>query len=225
MARDVSLDRMHEIPDPLGTPVTPPVVATVAVPSAPSATRADHARRVVMGVTVASAWTLGLVALVGVRSDLGTAQVIAPIAALLFAGAVGGGVVLTRRDRGLPAGVRAVQHAVWIVPAAYAIIAAFISTPDSQAPCSQAHGTCMALSSAIALGAACAAAVSLHRSFLSAAGWRGAAVGALAGLVGSVGVHAHCPAQNLEHLLVAHGLPILLFAAAGAALGRLGGKP
>jgi hypothetical protein len=49
-------------------------------------------------------------------------------------------------------------------------------------------------------------------------------VGALAGLMGSVGVHAHCPVDGISHLLFAHGAAILLGAAAGGALGHLRGR-
>jgi hypothetical protein len=74
------------------------------------------------------------------------------------------------------------------------------------------------------LGPLIAAALYFRASFLSVPAWRGAAVGALAGLAGSVGIHAHCPKQALLHLLAAHGTAILAGAAAGAGLGTIGGR-
>ena len=84
--------------------------------------------------------------------------------------------------------------------------------------------TCLGISTLMTVGPLAAAAVLLRRSFLSAPGWRGAAVGGLSGLLGSAGIHAHCPCQTLGHLLAAHGAAIALGAVAGATLGRLGGR-
>jgi hypothetical protein len=219
-----SLDRLFEIPDPAahltrsaGAPATP-----VEAPKVPSPTRAERARRIAVAVVGAAAWLVTVVAVAGVRPDIGSMGVMAPIGAWLAVGAVSLVAVLARRDRGLPAGLRVVQHALWIVPTAYVIVAAIISTP-SPVPLANRPG-CMIPAAAIALGALMVAALALRGSFFSAAGWRGAAVGALAGLLGTIGVHAHCPAQDLSHLLLAHGTPILLFALAGAALGRIGGR-
>jgi hypothetical protein len=80
------------------------------------------------------------------------------------------------------------------------------------------------MSTVIAAGPLAAAAFFLRGAFLSAPGWRGAAVGALAGLAGSIGIHAHCPCQGITHLLFAHGTVIVAGAAAGGALGRIGGR-
>jgi hypothetical protein len=49
-------------------------------------------------------------------------------------------------------------------------------------------------------------------------------IGAIAGLAGAVGVHAHCPLAAMAHVLVAHGLPIVLGAAVGAVAAALGGR-
>ena len=127
----------------------------------------------------------------------------------------------------LPAGLRVVQHAVWIVPGAYAVGAMVVGVPSAagQAVTWASIRSCLALSTLMAVGPLAAAAVVLRGSFFSAPGWRGMAVGALAGLLGSIGVHAHCPCQVVGHLLAAHGAAIAVGAAAGAALGRLGGRP
>jgi hypothetical protein len=147
-----------------------------------------------------------------------------PIAVWLAGGAANRGVVLRPRARGLPAGVRAVQHAVWIVPAAYVAGVALVAVPEAEPLTWASIKSCLAVSALISVGPLAAAALFLRRSFLSAPGWRGAAVGALAGLAGSAGIHAHCACQSLGHLLAAHGAAIALGAVAGATLGRLGGR-
>jgi hypothetical protein len=220
----ISLEGMDQIPDPAARALASAVPAA-RPPSERALTRADRRRRSQVAVVFAAVW-LGAVAVVlGLRPDLGSAAVAAPIVAWMVGGAVILGAVLRPRARGLPAGVRAVQHAVWIVPAAYVAGAVLVAVP-SEAPLTWASiRSCLALSTLMTLGPLAAAALFLRGSFLSAPGWRGAAVGALTGLAGSIGIHAHCSCQVIGHLLAAHGAAILIGAAAGAALGRLGGRP
>jgi len=220
----MSLERLRDIPDPAaGVDATPVPAATP--PAEASLTRAARARRVVASIALATAWLLAVLFVVGFRPDLATPLVAMPIAAWLAVGAVLLGVVLRPRARGLPAGIRVVQHAVWIVPAIYVAVAVIVAAPSGLPLEWGTIRGCAAMSTSIALGSAVAAAIVLRGSFFSAAGWRGAAVGALAGLAGSVGAHAHCPVPDLGHLLAAHGAPIVLFALAGAVVGRLGGRP
>jgi len=211
-----------DIPDPAAT-----ASATVPAPTFPterSPTRAERRRRGWGAMVFAAAWIAAVVALIGLRPDLASPRVVLPIAAWLVAGAVVLGVVLRPGARGLPAGIRVVQHAVWLVPAAYALGAVIVAEPtDGPLTWASIRG-CLCLSSVLALGPLAAAALFLRRSFLSAAGWRGAAVGGISGLAGSLGIHAHCPVQGVGHLLAAHGTAIVIGAAAGAALGRAGGR-
>jgi hypothetical protein len=215
-----------DIPDPIATPVamggTPPPAP--APPTERSPTRVERRRRGQAALLFGAAWIAAVVAVLGLRPDLASARVAAPIVGWLVAGAVLLRVVLRPGARGLPAGVRAIQHAGWIVPAANALGALIVAEP-AEGPLTWASiRGCLCLSTLIALGPLGAAALFLRGSFLSAAGWRGAAVGGLAGLAGSLGIHAHCPVQGVGHLLAAHGAAIAIGAAAGAALGRAGGR-
>jgi len=217
------IEGIHEIPDPAvhlaSAPIPPPLP-----PAEPSPTRLDRRRRAWAATAFTVAWLLVTVGLIGLRPDLASLVAMAPIAGWSLGGAVVLGVVLRPQARGLPAGVRAVQHAVWVVPAAYALGAGLIAAP-SHVPLAWATvRTCIGVSTVIALGPLAAAALFLRGSFLSAPGWRGAAIGGLAGLAGSIGVHAHCPLHDIGHLLTAHGAAIGLAAVAGALLGRLGGR-
>lgn len=223
MREPASLDGIHEIPDLIPPGAAASVPAPV-LPAEAAPTRADRRKRAILAASLAAIWVAAAVALLGLRSDLGTPGVAAPIAAWLACGAVTLGALLRPRERGLPAGVRLVQHAVWIVPAAFVAGALIVSRPDEVPLTWHTVRTCLVMSSVMAVGPFTAAAVLLRGSFLSAPGWRGAAVGALTGLAGSVGIHAHCPCQTISHLLTAHGAAILFGAAAGAGLGVLGGR-
>jgi hypothetical protein len=222
----ISLDAMGEIPDPVaGAPTydAGPVPAA-SPPAERSPTRAERRARARVVVAFAALWMGAALAVFGLRSDAPSPGVMAPILAWALSGAAVLLLVLRPRARGLPAGVRVVQHALWVVPVAYAIgVAVFAGPGDGPLTWDGVRG-CMIISTLIAVGPLAAAAVLLRGSFLSAPGWRGAAVGALAGLAGSIGIHAHCPAQGLSHLLAGHGTVIAAGAALGAALGRIGGR-
>jgi hypothetical protein len=177
-----------------------------------------------VALAFAGAWVAAGAVGFGLRPDLVSAGVIGPIAAWTLCGAVVLGVVLRPRARGLPVGVRALQHALWTVPAAYVAGAAIVNVPSSDPITWASIRGCLGTTTALTVGPLIAAALFFRGSFLSAPGWRGAAVGALAGLAGSIGIHAHCPKQALWHLLVAHGTAILAGAATGAGLGAIGGR-
>lgn len=218
------IDGMDAIPDPAARVVgrTPP---PAIVPAEPSPTRADRARRSRVITAGAAGWIAALLALTGARPDLASPLVIAPLAAWTLACVIGLRLVLRPRDRGLPPGVRVVEHALWIVPALYVISAIAMSAANGDPPFAWSSvGACLTLTGVMSLGPLAAAALLLRGSFLSASTRRGAAVGALAGLTGSIGIHLHCPDASLGHLLAAHGPSIALGAILGAVLGRMRGR-
>ena len=125
-------------------------------------------------------WLAAAVLVFGLRPDLASMVAMAPI--VVWLGEWGGSpraLVLRPRARGLPAGVRVVQHAVWLVPAAYALGAVLVAAPaEGPLHLRESIRGCLAISALIAVGPSTAAALFLRGSFLSAPGWRGAAVGA-----------------------------------------------
>jgi hypothetical protein len=79
---------------------------------------------------------------------------------------------------------------------------------------------CLGVGSLMAAGPLVAAAIGLEHAFVTAPGWRGAAVGALAGLAGAIGLHAHCAVPVFGHLLFGHAPVIVVGAVVGAVVGR-----
>jgi hypothetical protein len=59
----------------------------------------------------------------------------------------------------------------------------------------------------------------VQRAFPSAAAWRGGALGAAVGLVGSAVLTAHCSSPFGGHVALAHGLPIVIAGLLGGFLG------
>ncbi len=219
-----NLDLLAEIPDPAARIATRPVPATPAAPTlGPSPTRQGRRLRAALALVGAALWILVIVLRAGPRPDLTSPAVMALVSGWVLLGAFGLGFVLRPRARGLPAGVGAVLAALVAIPAAYLIGSLSSGGPPVPTNWSTAGG-CLCLSSALALGPLALGAVVLRRSFASAPALRGAAVGALAGLAGAIGVHMHCPTGFWQHIVFSHAPVIALGALLGAGLGWAGGR-
>jgi hypothetical protein len=64
------------------------------------------------------------------------------------------------------------------------------------------------------------AALAFRRAFVSAAAWRTAALGAACGALSAATMSLVCPDLSAMHVVLAHGLMILVGSAIGAALAR-----
>ena len=60
---------------------------------------------------------------------------------------------------------------------------------------------------------------SMRHAFVTGATWRTAALGLASGLVGAVATRLYCPDDAFVHVVVGHGVPVLLAVLAAAALG------
>ncbi|WP_437287292.1 NrsF family protein [Sorangium sp. So ce406] len=217
------LEGLEDIPDPAGhlADRPPPVMAA---PAEPSLTRPARERRVVSAVLAGLTWVLLLTWIAGFRADLGAPRVAIPLALWALLSGLGLRLALAPRDRGLPAGVRALQALVAAVPVGF-LAAAVATSGLADGPLSpRSHLRCSAIGLGMALLPLALAAFVLRRSFLSAPAWRGAAIGALCALGAVIGIQAHCAYDDLLHVTFAHGLPIAAGALLGAAAGALGGR-
>ena len=214
------LDKLGEIPDPIAG-AAPPSPAPAKPPPERALTREERRRRNVALAGLSIVYLALLLWRVGLRPDLSTVL----LQLLIWAVVVVCGIaaVVSPAKRGLPTGLRVVQLALLVVAAVFAIVAVLSTRFDLPLDW-RSTATCVTVASVMALGPLLLAGVALRHSFLSAAAWRGAAVGAACGLGGSIGVHAHCPIQATMHVLLAHGFPILLGAALGALLGASKGR-
>jgi hypothetical protein len=225
-ARHAEADRFHEIPDPAVRAVgrLPP---EATLPAKPSPTRAERRRRHLLALGVSILWMAGLVRSFGVRHDIGTTYVVVLLALWSVAGVLGVALAFAPRDRGLPSGVRALQLLVTALPALF-LATVLAATPamtrtGASIPWEGTEG-CLYGAILITAGPLALAALSFKRSFVSLPAWRGAAIGALCGLCGTIGIHTHCSVEATHHILIAHGLPIVLGTLAGAGLGALRGR-
>lgn len=241
MAREPTLARdegplfpgLDDIPDPVAHPVAHPAAhlaarpapasAEPAPPAEPSLTRPERARRLALALLASLAWICGGVALKGLRRDLASPDIAVPLALLLVGAGAALWLTLRPRQRGLPAGVRVVQAVALGAPLAFAALVLVGAHPDEP---TRENSTlpCLLLATEWFLVPFALAAFLLRRSFLTAPGWRGAAMGAVCGLAGSIAIQAHCRYASPFHVLVAHGLPVVVGAALGALAGSLRGR-
>jgi len=224
------LERFGDIPDPLA-PIAAPA-ASSDVPSAlreqvgamPSPTRAQVQSRRLAAAALAVVWAAAMAGVLGVRPDAAALPgsyllfwCVAP-ALLAFAGMI----VLSRAGRsglGLTLGVVAALAVA--SPGALALLALGLPTPPAAvAGPGFVRGlvVCLDMTLVGALPPLVLAVAVLRRAFPSAAGWRGALVGATAGLLSATAMNVHCPLVDPMHMLLGHALPIALAAGLGAVL-------
>jgi hypothetical protein len=215
----------NDIPDPIASRETEPA-RPMPPPQAPSPTRGAAKSRRMLVLAAALVWPLILRLGFGLRPDiqerlsfvLGQAALFAVllVAVLLIA-------ILPGR-RGLGGPVARIRLAAMVAPIFFVVVGLFwlpAGAPGSFGEMGPwaAVIACASLGLLVALPILLIALWALERAFPSASAWRGAALGAAVGLVGSIALTAHCPSQFGGHVALAHGLPIIVAALLGAVLG------
>jgi hypothetical protein len=218
------LDRLFaDIPDPVrdGGARSPPAMEP---PAEAAPTRAESAQRRWIAVALGAVWAVAFVFVLGVRTDVLGGKVLVQIIAWTLALPLGLSLALRPREGGWPAGVAA-QRAGLIALLAVFIGLSLIPIEGMEAPLSfRTVRGCASFALLIGLPSLLCATFVLKRSFLNAPALRGAVVGAVCGMAGAVGIHTHCPVVTTSHVLLAHGLPIVVFAALGALFGARRGR-
>jgi hypothetical protein len=221
MANDI--DSFADIPDPFRpsrarpTPPPPPV-------DEPSPTRNESSRRRAVAIAVGAAWVVALTLGLGLRPDLVRVEILAQLAVWTFALPVGLAIALRPGTHGFPPGATALRLGLAGVAASFVGLALLPVTGQEMPISPRSVGVCLSIALTLALPSLVAAVIVLRHAFVNAPVLRGALVGAACGLAGSVGIHSHCPVVTVSHVLLAHGLPVALFAAAGAIFGARAGR-
>jgi hypothetical protein len=209
-----------DIPDPIRAAQA---IAPMEAPRERSPTRAGRRTRMVLAALLSFVWVLLLTLRFGVRDDL--AAIGAKIAALVALGAVTLGLVLRSGARGRPAGIRLLQALLVAVALVYVFVAVATSLPALEGRAAwQGMLPCFLTTLLLSFGPLLFASFVFARSFSTIPAWRGAAIGAIVGLLGSIGIDAHCTNDAYGHVLLAHGLPVVALALIGAAFGARYGK-
>jgi hypothetical protein len=219
-----------DIPDPFEF-ATREAPAPALAPRTQAPTRGDLKRRRALAAAVWLAWPLVVLASFGLRDRLArvsafvSAQAVLWIAVLalaLFSGASAGS-----RGLGLPAWI---ARAVTIgAPLLFVVVALFWLAPGAD----EAFGAtgplqrmppCLGVGSLVALPLLFVSIWALRHSFTTAAGWRGAALGAGCGFAAALVLLMHCGVIEGGHIALAHGAPLLLTTWLGAIFGVRWGR-
>ena len=209
--------RLAEIPDPAGSA---PSRRELEPPSLPAtATRQLVRSRRLAALLGGLAWLGVHLTVYGVRADLSAlpltyalAQIVLPIS--LATGSLF--VALGRGKLGLGLKSGLISSLAVLGPASFCVLA--LGAP---APRSPEGGTlidtllCFDITIAwVAVPLLCAA-ITLLGAFATAARWRSALVGAGIGLFAGATMNLHCPNVAPAHMLLGHGLPVVVAALLG----------
>jgi hypothetical protein len=217
------LSFLKEIPDPLaGAPVAPAPAPRFSAPSPP---RSQTQRRRVAALGIGIGWLCTHLAVYGIRSDFArlpveyvALQIVLPAvigaASLLLAVAPG--------KLGLGLAVSVVSGFAVLGPLSFWLCAALLNPPYPASDDLLQTGkfwlgalVCLDITLAWAAAPLLFAALTLRRAFPSGAGWRSGLVGAALGLLSGAAINLHCPNVNQGHMLLGHGIPIVVAALVG----------
>ncbi len=186
-------------------------------------TRAERRNRLLIGLALAASWVAALLFRFGMRGDLDPMS-LGKMAAWIAVGVVAAAYVLSSKKALGPA-ARAVRLVALAVPVAFVVAAAAMAqgAPDEGLAPHLLLG-CALSGLALAAGPVALAALVARRALPVNAAWRGAVLGGLGGLLGSIAIQAHCPVDAMAHVVIAHGAPLVLGALLGAAFGSRYGR-
>ncbi len=209
------LARLGEIPDPTRVGEVPALSLTKAMPKAGPSRRVVRNRRLA-ALAGSAAWIVTHLSIFGIRGDLHelpflyvAGQVLVPfivaVCSLL--------VALLPGKLGLGLKVGLIAGLALLGPASFCLFA--LGAPVPHAPptsVSNVLGTllCFDLTVAWAAVPILCAVLSLRGAFAAGARWRSALVGAGAGLFAGATMNLHCSNVTPTHVLLGHGIPVIL---------------
>jgi hypothetical protein len=218
------LDRLKDIPDPFagaaGAPLrAPPPKGMPASPSR-AALRSERTIALVVAVVYEGLWLL----LVEHRADLGVASRLGlaiglgvPLGACVLAlGAAmrGGGLGLGGSARRLAA-LAGASVAVFVVGTM------MFAPADTEGARFWGHTLqCMAITCGLAAVPLALGVWAFRRSFVASSRWRGACLGAAAGGLAAATMSILCSTDGAAHVLLGHGVMIVVGGLAGAVFGE-----
>jgi hypothetical protein len=228
MNDDFDLNRLGDIADPFAQDATAPVrpADRSRFPlGAPSPTRARVWRARAIALAAAVAYEVAVLVLHRHRPDLGSASawsLVLGITIPLCASALALSAAIRRGPRGL--GLPAAYVAAVAVAAPLFFVAATVlaAPPDGGDPLFWRHAAgCMAVTAILALGPMALGLWAFRHAFAASAGWRTAALGVAAGALSASTMSLACPITAAGHVLLGHGVVMLVTALVGGLLAPL----
>ena len=222
MNDDFDLSRLADIGDPFAEDASAPLRPMDAkrARAGPSPTRPRvHALRA-MALAAALLYEAAWLVLRERRPDLTSAsplELALGIAIPLGAAVLALGAAARSGPRGLGIPALRVAALALAAPLLFAIATLLAAPPETGDPRFWHHAaSCMAVTGILALGPLALGLWAFRRAFAAAAAWRTAALGAAAGALAAATMSLACPITTAVHVIVGHGLVIVVGALIGA---------
>jgi hypothetical protein len=212
------------IPDPFAQAVGEAVPAPAPRPASPSASRSRRRALRLAAACGAGLYEAAGVAFFKTRPDLSTAQT-ALVALELALPLALGTIVLVLAAKGgrLGLGEPTIRLAAWVIgaPVLFGLVTvAFFPTDLVGEAFWSRTETCFLVTAILAAGPLLLGALALRSAFVSAAGWRTAAMGIASGALAASTMALVCPVDGTLHVLLGHGTMMLVMGLVGAGLFR-----
>jgi hypothetical protein len=217
------LDRLRAIPDPFAKAAEGPVRAPPPRDLAPSWSRAA-VRSARAGALAAAVVYQGLwLALFEHRADVAVEPRVALALGLgvpLAAAAIALGGAMRKGRLGLGESARRLAALVAASVAIFVVGTLLKAPPDAEGARFWSHtAACMAITCALASVPIALGVWAFRRSFVAASRWRGACLGTAAGGLSAATMSVLCSTDGVGHVLLGHGIMMVVGAAAGALFG------
>ncbi|MBK8258956.1 MAG: DUF1109 family protein [Polyangiaceae bacterium] len=212
-----------DIPDPAAE-IGERVLPNIPMPTNAAPTRRQVAAQRVLAALLGVGWAVAVVGWVGLRPDLLNAQVLVQLGVWTVAMPLGLALAVRPKKTGFPASVAVVRLGLAALPTMFVALA-FLPIHGTEVPLSIASlSWCVPMVLVAGVPSVLGATFVLRHALLNAPGLRGALIGAACGLAGAISIHAHCPIVTASHVVVGHGLPVVVFAVVGAIFGAVWGR-
>jgi hypothetical protein len=143
------------------------------------------------------------------------------IAIPLVAAIVALAAATRRGPRGLGAPAGRIAALAVGAPILFAVATLVAAPPEAGDPLFWRHAAgCMTVTALLALGPLALGLWAFRHGFAAAAGWRTAALGVAAGALAAATMSLHCTITTAGHVIVGHGLVMIVAGLAGAFLAR-----
>jgi hypothetical protein len=225
MSDDLDFDQLGDVGDPFADEVAAPArpMDSTALPAAVrnSPTRGRvHALRWA-ALIVAVSFDAGWVAIHQNRPELGSSpasEIVLGLAIPLVAAALALAAAVRTGPLGLGLSARTAAILVASAPTVFAA-ATLVAAPPASDPLFWEHAaTCMKATLGFTLVPLALGLWAFRRAFAATATWRTAAIGLASGALAASAMSLACPLTYASHVLLGHGLVMLVAALAGAVI-------
>lgn len=224
MNDDLDLDQLADIGDPFAEDARAPIRPRDRSRTPPGRSPTRARMQAIRGIALAAALFYDAAWLLfhERRGDL-TQQAPWGLAlgiAIPLAAASAALAAATRRGpRGLGAPAARIAALALGAPVLFAAATLVAAPPETGDPLFWRHAAgCMAVTGLLTLGPLALGLWAFRRAFAAAAGWRAAAVGVAAGGLAAATMSLACPITTAAHVIVGHGLAMIVAGLAGALL-------